>query len=255
MRSRVGVFKLASCSGCINELIYSLASDPWLLEHVEIKYFLELQDDNSLDELDIAIIEGSSVRREHDEILRRVRDRSEVLIAMGTCATQGGIHSLRSEADVEEAKRSVYPAPQHIDVSGSAKAVSEVVRVDISLGGCPVNGNSLASVIKKVAMGGWPVELYESLCAECKRKGVECVIVMRGLPCLGPITSAGCGAICPLFGRGCYGCSGINEKGMNASMLSEVEDAMERLGLGREELRALLRSYSARSLRSMGARI
>lgn len=253
MRSKLGVFKLASCSGCINELIYSLTKDPWLLERLEITYFREIQDVNALEELDIAIVEGSSVRREHEDLLMKIRDRSEVLIAIGACATQGGIHSLGSGAEIEEAKRAIYPAPQYLDIYDSVKAVSEVVRVDISIGGCPVNGDALASVIKKVALGGWPVEVYESLCAECKRKGIECLIVARGLPCLGPITSAGCGAICPSFGRGCYGCSGVNEKSVTAEKLSEFESALENLGLSRADLRALLRSYSARSLRSLRA--
>jgi len=250
-RITVGVFKLTSCSGCINELIYALVKHPELLKLIDVKYFTELQDVNALTEIDVAIIEGSSIRSEHEEILKKIRELSKVLVSMGTCATLGGVQSLRIGVDVNEVKKYVYPNPEYVDAYNDVKAVSELIQVDLSLRGCPVNGDALASIIKKIVIGGWPAEVYESLCADCKRAGIECVVVTKGTPCLGPIVSAGCGALCPSFGRGCYGCYGIKDKDIDSGKIFEMEKALERLGLSRDDFYSLLKGYSMKLVKSL----
>jgi coenzyme F420-reducing hydrogenase gamma subunit len=82
------------------------------------------------------------------------------------------------------------------------------VTVDLELWGCPVNKYQTAEVIAALLQQRRPNLPEYSVCLECKRQGNTCVMVAMGIPCLGPITRAGCGAICPGQHRGCYGCFG-----------------------------------------------
>jgi len=244
-RLRIGVEKLASCSGCINEIIYALLSDPLLSEILEIAYFPELQDDNSFEgQFDIFFVEGSVVSREQRERVEDIRERSRLLVAVGTCSTFGGVQSLRDRADVEAVKKAVYPRPELIDAEGDVYSLREVVKVDLSIPGCPINGESFLRTLRKIAFGGGEISIPESLCAECKRKGIECVLVNRRFPCLGPITSAGCGAICPSFGRGCTGCFGLRED-LAPKDAEKFAERLERMGLARRgEVLSLMMRFS-----------
>lgn len=228
---RVGVEKLASCSGCINEMIYALLSDTMLSEIMDIAYFPELQDTNSLEgNFDVFLIEGSVVNREQRERVEDIRERSKIVVAVGTCSTYGGIQSLRDREDVEEVKKRIYPKPELIDVEGDVYSLQEVIKTDLALPGCPINGDAFLRLLRKLALGGGDVSIPESLCTECKRRGNDCVVVRGKMFCLGPITSAGCGAICPSFGRGCIGCFGLRSD-LSPKDVEKFAERMEKLGL------------------------
>ncbi|MGB9725586.1 MAG: Ni/Fe hydrogenase subunit delta [Fervidicoccaceae archaeon] len=234
-RLRIGVGKLASCSGCINELIYALLSDPLLSERLEIVYFPELQDNNSLEgRFDVFFLEGSVVNREQREKVEDIRERSKLVVAVGTCSTYGGIQSLRDRTDIEEVKRFVYPRPELIDVEEDVYSVQEVIKTDLAIPGCPINGDSFLRVARKLVLGGGEISIPESLCAECKRKGIDCVFVRGRSFCMGPIISAGCGAICPSFGRGCIGCFGLRSD-LAPRDIEKFAERVEKMGLARRE--------------------
>ncbi len=245
---RVAVFKLTSCSGCLNEVIYSMMVHPELLRYVSISYFTELQDLNAVEEVDVAIVEGSVVNSEQEELVRLVRERAKLVAALGTCAVFGGVQSLRVGEDLRTTVLASYPNPDFIRVSPDVKSLDSVVRVDYRLPGCPVNGESLARLLVKLVLGGTETPIHESLCSECKRKGIPCVVVLRKEPCLGPVTVADCGALCPSFGRGCYGCHGLNALVVDKGRLEEFSRVVERLGMSRDDLRALLKAFSHASL-------
>ena len=251
---RVAVVKLTSCSGCLNEVIYSIAANPELGDHINVTYFTELQDSNSLEEVDVALVEGSVVNSEQEELLRNLRERSRLLVALGTCATLGGVQALRVGEDLRTVTLASYPNPDLVRVSPDVKSLDSVVTVDRGFPGCPVNGEALARFLMKVVLGGGEPPIIESLCAECKRRGTVCVMVSRGVPCLGPITLAGCGALCPGFGRGCYGCYGINSTIVDKERLEEFSKVVEKLGLSKDDIIALLRGFSHTSYLRISSR-
>jgi len=239
---RVGIAKLTSCSGCINEVIYALTFRD-IVDKYRVEYFTEVLDVEDFGEVDIVFVEGSISNKHQEEFVKNARAKAEFLVAIGTCALMGGVQSLRSGIDVEVVKRTVYPEPRYIDIYSDVKPVTDIVKVDLVIPGCPVNGDAVASLLRKYSLGGLPIPIYESVCGECKRKRFECVLVAKGIPCLGPITISGCGAICPSFGRGCYGCYGIKYFDIGKENIELFIKHLEELGLSREDVDTLLKGY------------
>jgi sulfhydrogenase subunit delta len=236
MKPRIAVFKFASCDGC--QLQFLNAEDE-LLElagQVEFVYFAEARSRLLEGPYDIAFVEGSITTPDDARRIIRVREESRFLVTIGACATAGGIQSLRNWADVEQYRRVVYPSPEFISTLSTSTPISEHVRIDFEIWGCPVDKHQLLAVVRSLLSKARPVLPAYSVCMECKRRGNVCVVVTRGEPCLGPVTRSGCGALCPSFNRGCYGCFGpANDQNMEsfARLLAEQgitgEDAVRRL--------------------------
>jgi len=208
MKPRVAVFKFASCDGC--QLQFLNAEDELLklAGQVDFAFFLEARSRALEGPYDIAFVEGSIATPDDARRIIRVREQSRYLITIGACATSGGIQALRNWADVEEYRRAVYPSPEFISTLSTSTPISEHVRVDFEIWGCPVDKNQLLAVVRSLLSKAQPVLPAYSVCMECKRRGNVCVVVARGEPCMGPVTRTGCGALCPSFNRGCYGCFG-----------------------------------------------
>jgi len=207
----LAVWKFASCDGCQLSLLDCEEDLLPLAGEVDIAYFLEAGRARVEREYDVSIIEGS-VTTEHDaERLRDIRARSRRVIAIGACATAGGIQALRNFADVDDFVSVVYASPQYISTLQNSTPASENVLVDFELQGCPPNKHQLLEVISAFVNERRPAIGNHSVCVECKRRGNVCVMVAHGTPCLGPLTHAGCGALCPTYHRGCYGCFGPME--------------------------------------------
>ncbi len=210
-RPRLGVFKFASCDGCQLSIL-NLEDDLLALgKMLDIAYFPEASSRMKEGPYDIALVEGSITTPEDAHRILSVRKQATFLMTIGACATAGGIQALRNWTDVEAFKRVVYPSPQYIRSLSLSTPISEHVRVDFELWGCPVDKTQLLRVITDLLAGVAPRLPTESLCIDCKRRGNVCVMVARGIPCLGPVTRTGCGAICPAMGRDCYGCFGPAE--------------------------------------------
>jgi sulfhydrogenase subunit delta len=208
MKPRVAVFKFASCDGC--QLQFLNAEDELLklVGQVDFAYFPEARSRLRQGPYDITFVEGSITTPDDARRIIKVREESRYLVTIGACATAGGIQSLRNWADVEEYRRAVYPSPEFISTLSTSTPISEHVRVDFELWGCPVNKDQLLAVTRSLLSEARPVLPAHTVCMECKRRGNVCVVVARGEPCLGPVTRTGCGALCPGFNRGCYGCFG-----------------------------------------------
>ena len=207
----LAVWKFASCDGCQLSLLDCEEDLLPLAGEVDIAYFLEAGRARVEREYDVSIIEGS-VTTEHDaERLRDIRARSRRVIAIGACATAGGIQALRNFADVDDFVSIVYASPQYISTLQNSTPASENVLVDFELQGCPPNKHQLLEVISAFVNERRPAIGNHSVCVECKRRGNVCVMVAHGTPCLGPLTHAGCGGLCPTYHRGCYGCFGPME--------------------------------------------
>jgi len=210
-RLRLAVHKFASCDGCQLQILNLEDDLLWLSRRIEIAYFPEASSRSLDGPYDLALVEGSITTPRDAERICRVREQTRTLITIGACATAGGIQALRNWADVEAWKRQVYPEPQWLEVLPQSTPISAHVQVDSEIHGCPVNKEQVLRALVRALLGTTPDLPGQSVCLECKRQGNVCVVVARGLPCMGPVTKTGCGALCPSLGRDCYGCFGPSD--------------------------------------------
>ena len=220
-KPRLAVFKFASCDGCQLTLLDCEDELLALADAVEIAHFTEATRTSLPGPYDLALVEGSITTPEDAERIKEVRAQSRFLVVIGACATAGGIQALRDFADVREFTQAVYARPDYISTLEHSAPIAEHVPVDFELRGCPIDRGQLLEVITAFLAGRKPRIPDRSVCFECKARGLVCVSVADGTPCLGPVTHAGCGAICPAFGRGCYGCFGP-ARGANTPALVEL---------------------------------
>ena len=217
-RPRVGVVKFASCDGCqltILDLEDQLLA---ITEKFYIVEFAEATSNRSPGPFDVLLVEGSISTPEQAHEIVQLRREATMLVTIGACATSGGIQALRNLADHDAFNRAVYPQPQLIQSLATSTPVSEHVAVDAELVGCPISGYQLLELLTALTTGRRPQLPDESVCAACKRLGNPCILVATGEPCLGPVTRTGCGALCPSFNRGCYGCFGPKESANTTSL-------------------------------------
>lgn len=217
-RPTVAVHKFSSCDGCQLAFLNAGEALLTLTQLVEIKHFAEAGPVAPLAAVDIAFVEGSITTPHELERIKQVREQSKFLITIGACATSGGVQALRNNANAAEWMQAVYASPQFIDTLATSTPISDHVRVDLELWGCPVNGHQVLMAVRALLFGVRPVEQHDRVCLECKRQGNVCVMVTQQLPCMGPVTVTGCGAICPSVGRGCYGCYGPAETANTGSL-------------------------------------
>jgi coenzyme F420-reducing hydrogenase gamma subunit len=208
---KLAVWKFTSCDGCQLSLL-DLEDELLLLtEALEFSYFLEASSAARPGPYDLSLVEGSITTPDDEARILDVRRQSRFLVTIGACATAGGIQALRNFADIREFMANVYARPDYIKTLAQSRPISSYVPVDFELQGCPINKSQLLEVISSFLLGKKPALSHESVCCECKRRGLVCVWVAEGKPCLGPLTHAGCGALCPSYSRGCYGCFGPKE--------------------------------------------
>ncbi len=231
-RPRLGVFKFASCDGCQLQILNLEDELLELAERFELAYFLEASSAPQEGPYDVAIVEGS-ISTPHDaERIQRLREQAKVLVTIGACATSGGIQALRNGADVEAWKAHVYPHPEWLSTLETSTPIADHVKVDHEIHGCPVDKGQVLRVLSRVLLGAAPDLPGGSVCLECKARGNVCVMVTRGVPCMGPVTRAGCGALCPSLGRDCYACFGPSEDPNPAALAAQLLA----LGLSRREV-------------------
>lgn len=190
---------------------------------------------------DLSLVEGSVTTAHDASRIREIRAQSKRLVTIGACATAGGIQALRNLADVDEFIRIVYARPDYIETLKTSTPISAHVPVDFELHGCPINKRQLLEVLsafllydRKAAIPG------HSVCADCKLKGTSCVMVAKGIPCLGPVTRSGCGALCPSYDRGCYGCFGPMESPNTAALSTRLKE----LGVDERTLQRLFSTFN-----------
>jgi sulfhydrogenase subunit delta len=204
----VAVYKFSSCDGCQLSLLNLEDELLELAGAVEIAYFLEARRRVLPGPYDVGLVEGSVTTPHEVERILEIRSQVRFLVALGTCATAGGIQALRNFTSVDDLALKVYEYPEYLHVLDKATPISQHVKVDLELWGCPVNKYQVLEVVSALLQNRKPYLPGHSVCLDCKRNGTVCVEVAYGIPCMGPITRTGCGALCPAIGRGCYGCFG-----------------------------------------------
>ncbi|MFI1991511.1 oxidoreductase [Actinoplanes sp. NPDC020271] len=236
----LAVWKFASCDGCQLSLLDCEDELLAVAGRVRIAHFLEASSDVQPGPYDVSLVEGSITTQADADRIRRVRANSRVLITLGACATAGGIQALRNNADVAEYASVVYARPDYLRTLGTSTPIGAHVDVDYELHGCPIDKRQLLEVITAVLAGRKPALPAHSVCFECKRRNTVCVVVAHGRPCLGPVTRAGCGALCPAFGRGCFGCFGPAETPNVAAQTA----LLRATGMSEPEIRRLYRTFT-----------
>jgi coenzyme F420-reducing hydrogenase gamma subunit len=224
-RLRVGIVKMASCDGCQLTLLDLEDELLAITERFEVVEFPEASSLRSGGPYDVLLVEGAVSTPEQASEIIELRRKAKLLVSIGACASYGGIQALRNWSNHDAFRASVYAHPEFVESLDQATPVSEHVKVDAELHGCPISPEQLREVLVSVAVGRRPQIREEAVCLDCKRRGTVCVMVAEGLPCLGPVTQSGCGAICPMFRRGCFGCFGPREQANTSSLAKSLVDA------------------------------
>ena len=240
-RPTLAVWKFTSCDGCQLSLLDCEDELLAVAGAVDIAYFAEASSTLRPGPYDVSLVEGSITTAADAERIRHVRASSKVVIAIGACATAGGIQALRNFADVGDYISAVYASPEYIRTLATSTPIAAHVKVDLELRGCPINKEELLEVVSALLAGRRPEIADESVCVACKRRGTACVMVAHGTSCLGPVTHAGCGAICPAYGRGCYGCYGPAEQANTAALSAQ----WRLLGADRRSIHRAFRTFNA----------
>ncbi|MDD4866436.1 MAG: oxidoreductase [Mycobacterium sp.] len=215
----LAVWKFASCDGCQLTLLDCEAELLTLAGQLRIATFAEASSAMVGGPYDVSLVEGSVTTRRDEQRIREIREQSRVLVTIGACATAGGVQALRNFGDVAEFVSVVYAKPEYIDTLATSTPASAHVPVDYQLHGCPIDRGQLLDTLAALLIGRKPRLPAKTVCTECKLRGVACVVVAQGIPCLGPVTHAGCGALCPRHNRGCYGCFGPSAAARTAPLI------------------------------------
>jgi coenzyme F420-reducing hydrogenase gamma subunit len=239
-KPRLGVFKFASCDGCQLSLLDCEDELLAVAGELEIAYFVEARRQMLPGPYDVSLVEGSITTDEEIQKIKDVRRQSRFLVSIGACAVAGGIQALRNWTDVNEYIDVVYAQPDYIDTLEKSRPVSDFVPVDFELRGCPISKYQLVELVTSLLIGRKPRVPAHSVCMDCKRMGTVCVMVAQGIPCLGPATQAGCGALCPTYGRGCYGCFGP----VDAPNPTSLGNQFMELGMDSAAVSRAFRSYN-----------
>jgi len=240
-RPTLAVWKFASCDGCQLSLLDCEDELLTLADTIRIANFPEASSAVVAGPYDLSLVEGSITTAHDAERIRAVRAQSHHLVTVGACATAGGIQALRNFADVAEFRRIVYARPDYIATLATSTPIAQHVAVDFELRGCPIDKRQLIEVITAFVHRRRPVIRTDSVCTECKRRGTACVMVTQAKPCMGPVTQSGCGAICPAYGRACYGCFGPMESPNTEALIAQ----WQRQGMDDPAVVRAFRSFNA----------
>jgi coenzyme F420-reducing hydrogenase gamma subunit len=242
-KPKLAVWKFASCDGCQLSLLDLEDELLAIAGAVELADFREATSGVLEGPYDLSLVEGSVTNAHDAERIQEIRKNSKALVTIGACATSGGVQALKNFADVREFISAVYATPAYISTLETSTPISAHVAVDFELHGCPINKYQLVEVVTAFLHGRKPGIPSTSVCTECKRRGVVCVTVAHGTPCLGPVTHAGCGGLCPAFNRGCFGCFGPKETPNTAALIPLLRDN----GLSTGEVQRIFQTFNASS--------
>ena len=240
-KPKLAVWKFSSCDGCQLSLLDCEDELLAVADAVEIAYFLEATRAQVKGPYDVSLVEGSITTPEDIRRIRKIRKQSKALITIGACATSGGIQALRNFNRLYDFITAVYAEPDYIETLATSTPIQDHVPVDFELRGCPVNKYQLLEVLNAFLNDRRPIVPSYSQCVDCKASGTTCIMVATGAPCLGPVTQAGCGNLCPSHNRPCYGCFGPKEMPNTGSLGGWFGDH----GLEPPHIRDFFRSFNA----------
>ena len=219
-RPKVGFFGFTGCEGCQLQMANKEETLGDLLDAIEVINFRLISSDKD-DGYDIAFVEGSITTKAEVTRLKQIRDQSKMLVAIGACACFGGVNNLRSRFPIEDTVKDVYGT--HAIETEAVRKVADIVPVEYELPGCPISKPEFEWLVRHLIVGVIPQLPQYSVCVECKQRFNTCVFDM-GMICMGPVTRAGCNAICPRNRSGCWGCRGAVEEANFESFIQILRD-------------------------------
>lgn len=233
----VAFFDFTCCEGC--QLEVSNLEDRLIdiSKLVDIVMFREVMSEKS-DTYDIAFVEGSISREIDIPRLEGIRKKAKILVALGSCAAIGGINCIKNFRDLEDVKKIVYGKDARHFNTILAQPIDAVVKVEHHLYGCPMIKEEFVDLVTSLISGKKPVVPNYPVCVECKIQENVCMF-HKGVYCLGPITRAGCKAICITYGNSCEGCRGLTD---DVNINSQT-DIMKEHGLSLDEALSKFKLY------------
>jgi len=241
-KPKIAVFKFTGCAGCQLELLHLEDIFLDLLELFDLTYWAMIKRDNDEKEWDISLVEGGISTPEEIEEIKQIRKKTKYLVAFGDCAISGCIPSIRNWIPQMEAEKIVYTDTSMIH-STKVLGIGEYVKVDALLKGCPPHRNNIVELLKSAVLKIRPRLRSHPVCVECKFSDNLCLITSKKMACMGPVTSAGCGAICPSLNRECEGCFGPMSN-PNSSALASI---FREIGLNEKDIIRKFRKYAGMS--------
>lgn len=238
-KPKIAVYKLSSCAGCQLEFLNLEDNLLDIVGLLDIKYFVMAKRDKGEGPFDIGFVEGAVTCGDEIERLKKAREECKVLVALGSCACYGGVPSIKNDTSQYEIEQRVYKNLSAIH-STKALGIEQYVKVDAYLKGCPVSKIELVDFVKAALLGRKPYLRAHSVCMECKLDENVCLSVTKGIPCMGPVTSAGCGALCPSVSRGCEGCRGP----ANDSNTESLARSLKEYGLSKQDVARKFKKYA-----------
>lgn len=242
-KPKIAFFDFTSCEGCQLTVVDSLQDHPELLNAVEIVQFREAMSEKGED-YQIAFVEGSCTRQSDEARLKAIREQASLVIALGTCAHLGGVNALKALHPLEEVRKYVYGDKWEWYETYDARPIDAVIPVDFAIPGCPIDRNEFIAVVKALLLGKKPPIPDYPVCVECRLKENVCMYT-KGKVCLGPVTRAGCGAICPTYGSSCEGCRGFITNPNQDSM----KDVLAEAGLSVEDITTIYTMFTTYQVR------
>ena len=206
-KPKVAFFDFTSCEGCQLQVLNCEDELLDILGAVEIVQFREAIDDRRED-YDIAFIEGAFTRESDRPRLEQIRKNAKIVVALGACATTGGLNVLKNFRGIPESMKEVYGERASWYETSPAVPIEAAIKVDAKIHGCPINKVEFLEVVKSVLAGRTPQIPDYPVCVECKLKENVC-LYHKGQYCMGIVARAGCGAWCPSYGGRCYACRGL----------------------------------------------
>jgi coenzyme F420-reducing hydrogenase gamma subunit len=240
-KPKIAVFKFASCDGCQLALLDAEEELLQIVGAYELSYFPEATSRALKGPYDVGIVEGSITTHHDAERIQHIRRMCTVLVTAGACATAGGIQALRNWQELGGMLKVVYANPGYVNALKMSTPIADHVPVDLELRGCPISKAQLLELLSAYLAGRQPNLPTYPVCMECKKRGSVCLMVAQGTPCLGAVTQAGCGALCPSFGRGCFGCFGPSESANTASL----RERLIRTGHSEPDVTRVFRNFNA----------
>ncbi len=215
MKPKIAIFDFGCCEGCQLQVVNLEEHILDLVGLVDVRQWREAMSEHA-DDYDIALVEGSITRQGEIARLEAIRRQAKVLVALGACAHTGGVNAMKNRAPVDEALKTVYGDKASWFDTIPTRPLSAVVPVDLAIPGCPIDRSELLEVVKALLLGKTPTLPTYPVCVQCKMAENTCVFDL-GLTCMGPVTRAGCRAICPTNRNRCLGCRGlVPEPNVNA---------------------------------------
>jgi len=250
-KPKVAFFSLTSCEGCqfalldLGEKFFDFLRE---IDLIDFSLIEEMPFPKGKVEIDVSFVEGLPIRKEEIDLLKKIREESKILVAVGNCAALGGIPEMKNYQGKEKTIRYIY---KKLNVENpEIKEIDNFVKVDFYIPGCPINGEEFLKYSKELIKEKIPEIPQKPVCSECPHQGKETCFLRKREPCLGPITLAGCKAICPRNFQLCYGCRGIlkniNPKGFLETLKKfkspkEIEDNLEIFGI-KDDIEKFLKS-------------